>query len=73
MQDVISVGIGTIGTATKMFTLAEGSKVKDLVAAAGMSTAGYTFRIAGNGDVSESHVLSNNDIVALVPNVKNGL
>lgn len=69
---VISVGIGTIGAATKMFTLADGSTVSDLVAAAGMNVDGFTFRIAGNGDVSADHELENGDVVALVPNVKNG-
>jgi sulfur carrier protein ThiS len=71
--DVIAVGIGTLGQARKEFTLEEGSTVADLLDVSGFSAEGFTFKIAGNGEVNADHVLENGDVVALIPAVKNGL
>lgn len=71
-ESVIAVGIGTLGQAVRQFSLAEGATVADLLIAADMSAEGFTFRIAGNGDVSKDTVLENGEVVVLVPAVKNG-
>ena len=72
MENVIVASIGTFGSGLREFSLAEGSTLADLLDVADLDGAGYTFKVAGNGEVAESYVLRNADKVVLVQAVKNG-
>ena len=72
MENVIVASIGTFGSGLREFSLEEGSTLADLLDVADLDGTGYTFKVAGNGEVAESYILRNNDKVVLVQAVKNG-
>lgn len=71
MNDAIQVRLGKLGERTEEFTLSGNATVKDLIAASGKETAGYSIRV--NNEAAElTTTLDDDDIVQLLPAVKGG-
>ena len=70
--NVIVASVGTFGSGLREFSLAEGATLAELLDMADLDGTGYTFKVAGNGEVETSYVLRNGDKVVLVQAVKNG-